>query len=73
MSNLDVSEVFMCDERNKEIIEHLPEMDVLILTDGHVPTQNGFMKTIGLKERLYAWDGLLIGFYCSTSMFRGIE
>lgn len=28
LSNLDVSEVFMCDERNKEIIERLPEMDV---------------------------------------------
>ena len=58
LSNLSASEVLMCDERNKEIIERLPEMDVLILAGGHVPTQNSFLKTIGLKERLQAWDGL---------------
>ena len=60
LSELGTSEVLMCDERNKEIIERLPEIDVLILAGGHVPTQNSFMKTIGLKERLQSWDGLLI-------------
>ena len=60
MSDLSVSEVMMCDERNKEIIERLPEIDVLILTGGHVPTQNDFFNEIKLKERLKDWDGLLI-------------
>ena len=32
LSNLGVSEILMCDERNKELIERLSEMDVLILT-----------------------------------------
>lgn len=31
LSDLSVSEVLMCDERNIEIIDRLPEMDVLIL------------------------------------------
>lgn len=48
LSDLGTSEVLMCDERKKEIIERLPEIDVLILAGGHVPTQNSFMKTIRL-------------------------
>ncbi len=78
LSNFTVSEVLMCDERNKEIIERLPEMDVLILAGGHVPTQNIFMKTIGLKERLQAWDGLLIAWSagsmnCAEMVYAGPE
>ncbi|SFC08411.1 Type 1 glutamine amidotransferase-like domain-containing protein [Butyrivibrio sp. YAB3001] len=78
LSNLSASEVLMCDGRNKEIIERLPEMDVLILAGGHVPTQNSFMKTIGLKERLQAWDGLLIAWSagsmnCAEMVYAGPE
>ena len=51
LSELSTSEVLMCDERNKEIIERLPEMDVLILAGGHVPTQNHFFREIGLPTR----------------------
>ena len=78
LSNLGVSEILMCDERNKELIEHLPEMDVLILAGGHVPTQNSFMKTIRLKERLQGWDGLLIAWSagsmnCAETVYAGPE
>ena len=78
LSNLSASEVLMCDGRNKEIGERLPEMDVLILAGGHVPTQNSFMKTIGLKERLQAWDGLLIAWSagsmnCAEMVYAGPE
>lgn len=78
LSELGTSEVLMCDERNKEIIERLPEIDVLILAGGHVPTQNSFMKTIGLKERLQSWDGLLIAWSagsmnCAEKVYAGPE
>ena len=78
LSDLGTSEVLMCDERNKEIIERLPEIDVLILAGGHVPTQNSFMKTIGLKERLQSWDGLLIAWSagsmnCAEMVYAGPE
>ena len=78
LSNLSASEVLMCDERNKEIIERLPEMDVIILAGGHVPTQNSFMKTIELKERLQDWDGLLIAWSagsmnCAEIVYAGPE
>ena len=53
-------------------------MDVLILGGGHVPTQNSFMKDIGLKERLQAWDGLLIAksagsMNCAETVYAGPE
>ncbi|MBQ1853105.1 MAG: Type 1 glutamine amidotransferase-like domain-containing protein, partial [Lachnospiraceae bacterium] len=58
--------------------ERLPEMDVIILAGGHVPTQNSFMKTIGLKERLQDWDGLLIAWSagsmnCAEMVYAGPE
>lgn len=78
LSDLSVSEALMCDDRNREIIEQLPETDVLILAGGHVPTQNSFMKAIGLKERLQAWDGLLIAWSagsmnCAENVYAGPE
>ena len=78
LSNLGTSEVLMCDERNKEIIERLPEIDVLILAGGHVPTQNSFMKTIRLTERLRDWNGLLIAWSagsmnCAEMVYAGPE
>lgn len=78
LSNLGASEVLMCDERNKEIIERLPEMDVIVLAGGHVPTQNSFMKTIELKECLQEWEGLLIAWSagsmnCAEMVYAGPE
>lgn len=60
MSGLSISYIDKCDGRNEKLIEKLPEMDVILLAGGHVPTQNVFMKRIGLKERLQDFNGLLI-------------
>ena len=37
------------------------EADLLILSGGHVPTQNRFFQRIGLKALLQDFDGVLIG------------
>ena len=37
------------------------EADLLILSGGHVPTQNRFFQRIGLKTLLRGFDGVLIG------------
>lgn len=37
------------------------DADLLILSGGHVPTQNRFFHSIGLREKLRDWDGVLIG------------
>ncbi len=61
LSDLSASEVVMCDERNREIIERLSEMDVLVLAGGHVPTQNRFFNRIRLRKLLKSYGGLVIG------------
>ena len=60
LSGLSVSSFEMCDDRNESVIEKLNEFDVLLLAGGHVPTENAFMKKLGLKERLESFDGLII-------------
>ncbi len=54
------------DCRNREAIQTLAEFDVLILSGGHVPTQNAFFREIGLREKLAAFDGLVIGISAGT-------
>ena len=61
MSGLEFSFFEMCDARTEGLVERLSEMDVILLGGGHVPTQNAFMKRIGLKERLRNYEGLIIG------------
>ena len=78
MSGLSISDFLMCDARNKEIINRLPQMDVLILAGGHVPSQNAFMRELQLKEKLVNGDGLLIAWSagsmnCAEDVYAGPE
>jgi dipeptidase E len=50
------------DGRNREqAAELVRQADLLILSGGHVPTQNRFFSEIGLKELLRDFDGVLVG------------
>lgn len=60
LSGFKYSTFDKCDDRNANIIERLSEMNVIILIGGHVPTQNAFFKQIHLKERLQAYQGIII-------------
>lgn len=78
MSGLSISYIEKCDDRNEKLIERLPEMDVILLAGGHVPTQNTFMKKIGLKERLIDFNGLLIAWSagsmnCASNVYAAPE
>lgn len=78
MSGLSISYIEKCDDRNEELIEKIPEMDVILLGGGHVPTQNLFMKKIGLKERLINFNGLLIAWSagsmnCASNVYASPE
>ena len=78
MSGLSVSYLAQCDDRNPEIIENLPDMDVIILAGGHVPTQNRFMKQLRLKERLLEFKGILVAWSagsmnCAEVVYAGPE
>ena len=50
------------DNRNPEQAEELiRKADLIILSGGHVPTQNRFFKKIGLREILNDYNGIVIG------------
>ena len=42
------------------------DSDFIILTGGHVPTQNRFFRDIGMKELLAGFDGVLVGISAGT-------
>lgn len=78
MSGLAVSEVCSCDDRNLNIIETLANYDVLILSGGHVPTQNRFFCQLQLRERLSDFRGIVIAWSagsmnCAETVYAGPE
>ena len=78
MSGLSYSSIQMCDDRTESLVDSIGEMDVVILTGGHVPTQNAFFKKIGLKEKLGSFDGILMALSagsmnCAETVYAGPE
>lgn len=64
---MTVSEVALCDARNRQEIGSLMESaDVIILGGGHVPTQNEFFRSLNLKERIRNFDGIVMGISAGT-------
>ena len=60
MSGLSISQMDICDDRNEAIVDRIDEMDVVLLSGGHVPTQNAFFQKLGLKEKLANYHGIVI-------------
>lgn len=46
--------------------------DLLILSGGHVPTQNRFFREIGLREALQDWEGVLVGISAGSMNASGV-
>ncbi len=78
MSGLSVSYIDKCDDRNPEAVEDIKNIDVIILTGGHVPTQNKFMKRLRLRERLLDYNGIVVAWSagsmnCADVVYAGPE
>lgn len=56
----------VCDCTNVTAVDHLEQYDVIILSGGHVPTQNAFFRSIHLKEKIYDFSGIIIGISAGT-------
>ena len=56
----------VCDSRNTNLSNHLDQYNVIILSGGHVPTQNAFFQDIRLKEKLQDFTGIIIGISAGT-------
>ena len=56
------AQVDVLDDRNPERAKELIEQsDVILLSGGHVPTENAFFKQIGLRELLVGYEGVIMG------------
>ena len=78
MSGLEFSCLDMCDDRNEEAAAQIKFKDVIILTGGHVPTQNAFFRKTGLKESLKDYQGLVLAWSagsmnCADPVYAGPE
>lgn len=61
-TGVELASFDLLDGRNAERAgELVRNSDVLVLTGGHVPTQNRFFRDIGLKQLLEGFDGIIIG------------
>ena len=67
MSGLSISFMDICDDRKEYLANRIDEMDVVLLSGGHVPTQNAFFQRIGLKEKIANYHGIVIA-YSAGSM-----
>ena len=61
-AGLGFSELYKLDRRNQQEAQLLIwESDFIILSGGHVPTQNAFFLEIGLRQMLENYQGVILG------------
>ncbi len=56
----------ICDSQNENAVEELDRYNVIILSGGHVPTQNAFFQKIGLRDKIREFSGIIIGISAGT-------
>lgn len=66
-NGFSVSEMQVWDHRNTEQDENfLAQFDMILLSGGHVPTQNAFFKEIELRDRMADYEGVVLGISAGT-------
>jgi len=61
-ADLPFRDFTVLDSRNRrQAAELVKKADLIVLTGGHVPTQNRFFEKIGLRELLKEYQGIIIG------------
>ena len=64
---MKLTSMTLIDSRNPEALPMaIASSGVVILGGGHVPTQNAFLKRLGLKELLAGFEGLVMGISAGT-------
>lgn len=67
MSGLSTDGFAICDGRNPQMsAAYLKQFDFLLLSGGHVPTQNAFFERIRLREALKGYEGIVMGISAGT-------
>ena len=66
-AGMEFSRLYTLDRRNQDDAQMLIwRSDLIILSGGHVPTQNKFFQEIRLKEMLKNYQGVLMGISAGT-------
>ena len=66
-AGMTFSKLTKLDRRNQEDAQLLIwQSDLIILSGGHVPTQNKFFQQIGLKDMLRNYQGVVLGISAGT-------
>ena len=61
-AGIEFSKLMKLDRRNQQEAQLLIwKSDLIILSGGHVPTQNAFFQEIGLREMLENYQGVVLG------------
>lgn len=67
LAGLEFSQLTTLDRRSQEDAEDLiADSDFILLSGGHVPTQNAFFLEIGLREKLEGYEGVVMGISAGT-------
>lgn len=67
LADIWFSQYIILDSRNwEQAAELVGDADLIILAGGHVPTQNRFFQSIGLRELLRDYDGVVMGISAGT-------
>ena len=66
-AGMEFSRLYKLDRRNQDDAQMLIwKSDLIILSGGHVPTQNQFFQEIGLKALLENYQGVILGISAGT-------
>lgn len=67
MSGIEIEDIRLCDRRTcAQLPDMLKKAGFVILSGGHLPTQNNFFAEINLKELLKGFEGTIIGISAGT-------
>lgn len=61
-SGLELSRFISLDRRTaNQSVKLIARSDFIVMEGGHVPTQNKFIRELGLRERIRGFDGVVMG------------
>lgn len=59
---LTFEKLIMCDARNDTAVQEMvDDADFVMLAGGHVPTQNAYFHSLGLREKMKDFPGIVMG------------
>jgi peptidase E len=65
-SGFNLIKVDICDDEHRDLVKHLRDYDLVLLSGGHVPTESKFFNEINLYDEIRKYDGIVMGISAGT-------